>query len=121
MSEYRDPCHLCAPAGVQPAPDLVVSPWWINPVEPRLAAGGRRGVRRVDQEFAAMAGQLCLAAWMIGLLIESSCVVVGPLRPAVAAVVGTTTASQSAPSRGAAPVTVAAPPPVVRTSTIAKP
>jgi hypothetical protein len=116
VSEHRDPCHLSAPAGVQPSPDLVVSPWWINPVKP-----GARRARRIDQEFAAIAGQLCLAAWMIGLLIESSCVLVGPPRPAVAAVVGTTTASQSAPSLGAAPVTVAAPPPVVRASTLARP
>ena len=116
MAEYRDPNHLRAPAGAQPLPDPIVAPWWINPVEPR----GRRA-RRIDQEFAAIAGQLCLAAWMIGLLTEASCVLVGPPRPAVAAVVGTTTASQRAPRRGAAPVIIAAPPPVVRASTVVQP
>ncbi len=75
----------------------------------------------VDREFAAIAGQLCLAAWMVGLLIEASCVLVGPPRPAVAAAVGNTTALSTAPSRGAAPVIVATRPPVVRASTVAQP
>ena len=108
MSEHRDPCHLSAPAGVQPSSDLVDSSWWINPVERRL-----RPARRVDREFAAIAAQLCLAAWMLGLLIEASCVLVGPPRPAVAAAVSSPTALSSAPSRSAASV--------ARASTVAQP
>lgn len=70
----------------------LTSPWWIN----HLDGGVRRRPRaaydpgRSRREFASMAAQLGLAAWMIGALVESSCVPALP-RPTAAQVLGLST------------------------------
>jgi hypothetical protein len=82
-----------APAeGSASLPDHVLtSPWWINHHE---GAGSRRQrspgePSRSRREFASMAAQLGLAAWMVGALLESACFPVVP-RPTAAQVLGST-------------------------------
>ena len=85
------------------APDLT-SPWWINHLdgEVRRRPGGRYDPGRSRREFASMAAQLGLAAWMIGALLESSCVPALP-RPTAAQALGLTTVVSASERPAAAP------------------
>jgi hypothetical protein len=57
--------------GAPPAVEAWTEPWWINPRMP--PAGRPPQARRAAREFGAMVGQICLVAWMIGVLAESAC------------------------------------------------
>ena len=80
-------------ANASPAPphQALTSPWSINRhhgIEPGFQ-GLPAELNRSRRQFASMAAQLGLAAWMVGVLVESSCLPVVP-RPTAAQVVGLT-------------------------------
>ena len=87
--------------------DALTSPWWINHLDGdvRRRPGGRHDPGRSRREFASMAAQLGLAAWMIGALVESSCVPALP-RPNAAQVLGLSTVvnADDRPAAPAAPI-----------------
>lgn len=70
----------------------LTSPWWINHLDggARRRPGAAHDPGRSRREFASIAAQLGLAAWMIGALVESSCVPALP-RPTAAQVLGLST------------------------------
>jgi hypothetical protein len=55
---------------LSPAVNEWAEPWWINP---RVPQSELVQSRRPAREFTAMAGQICLVAWMLGLLAQSAC------------------------------------------------
>jgi hypothetical protein len=57
-------------AATDPALNEWAEPWWINPRVPQSELAQSR---RPAREFSAMAGQICLVAWMLGLLAQSAC------------------------------------------------
>ena len=67
------------------AGDAWTEPWWINPTAPRRAPASGSEARRPGREFTLLAGQLCLVAWMVGLMAEATISSLGWTPPIVAA------------------------------------